>query len=83
MLYAILDISLLYEAPYKFFNLEGWEILEDTAETVRKNNDKSEFIISFSADNIPVIAEGVTHYTHKEILSFINNPANGWTEDED
>ena len=82
MLYAILDISLLYDVPYKFYNTKDWKVLEDTSETVRKNNDQSEFIISFAEDKIPVIAEGETHYTHSEILTLVGNPSNGWIEDE-
>lgn len=82
MLYSILDISLLYEVPYKAYHLENWQVLQDTYDTVLKNLDDTEFIISFKEDNPPSIVEGKPIYNGEEIDKIINDPANGWIEKE-
>lgn len=74
MLYSTLDISLLNDVNYN-------EVAEDSALTVRKNNDQTLFIIGFSENNIPVIAEGETHYTAKEMFNITIDPDNGWIEE--
>ena len=75
MLFSILDISLLNDVNYN-------EVTEDSALTVRKNNDQTLFIIGFPANKIPSIAEKENHYTNQEMLDIIADPANGWVEEE-
>ena len=75
MLFSILDISLLNDVNYN-------EVTEDSALTVRKNNDQTLFIIGFPANKIPSIAEREDHYTTREMIELTNNPVNGWVEEE-
>lgn len=75
MLFSILDISLLNDVNYS-------EVAEDSALTVRKNNNQTLFIIGFPANKIPSIAEGEDHYNEQEILDLTINPVNGWVEEE-
>jgi len=74
MLYTILDISLLNDVDYT-------AVYQNSASTVRENNDSTLFIISFSKDSVPVIAEGEEHLTWSEIYDLTINPSNGWTEE--
>ena len=78
MLYCILNISELNNVPYKNYIQADMEVFQDSADTVRKNNTESEFIISFLDNNIPTIAEGNKIYTYKELTKYIQDPANGW-----
>lgn len=75
MLFSTLDISLLNDVNYN-------EVAEDSALTVRKNNNQTFFIIGFPANKIPLIAEGEVHYTNQELLDLTTNPVNGWVEEE-
>ena len=74
MLFSTLDISLLNDVNYN-------EVTEDSALTVRKNNNQTLFIIGFPANKIPSIAEKEDHYTNQEMLDIIADPANGWVEE--
>ena len=53
MLYCILNISDLNNVPYKHYVQYEMQVLQDSADTVRKNNTETEFIISFFKDNMP------------------------------
>ena len=80
MLYCILNIRELNNVPYKHYIQYDIKVLQDSADTVRKNNTETEFIISFFKDNIPEIAEGNKIYNSEEIHEYLNDPANGWIE---
>jgi hypothetical protein len=82
MLYCILNISDLNNVPYKHYVQYEMKVLQDSADTVRKNNTETEFIISFLKDSIPEIAEGNKIYNSEEINEYLNNPDNGWISEE-
>jgi|TARA_R110000751_G_scaffold87676_1_gene173653 hypothetical protein len=74
MIYCILDILELEIVNYS-------EVYQDSASTVRKNNDESAFIISFNKNSIPPIAESPEKYTHSQMLSYLSDPSNGWIDE--
>ena len=82
MLCCILNIKELNNVPYKNYNDVGMKVYQDTEYTVQKNLDNTEFTISFLDNNPPSIVEGKTVYTPAELDNIINNPANGWIEQE-
>tara|TARA_R110000744_G_C19317064_1_gene557266 strand:+ start:1231 stop:1452 length:222 start_codon:yes stop_codon:yes gene_type:complete len=71
MIYCILNIESLNDVNYS-------EVIEDSTLTVRKNEDNTEFIISFPETDIPEIAVPLEKYTHKIILEIISSPLNKW-----
>ena len=71
MLYCILNIEQINEVIYS-------EVYQDSSLTVRKNEDETEFIISFPEKDIPEIAVPLEKYTHKIILEIISSPLNKW-----
>jgi hypothetical protein len=75
MLYSILNIIELNNVNYN-------EVDQTSAQTVRKNVDETEFIISFPSDNIPEIASESTKYTHNEMYSFVEDSSNGWIPED-
>jgi len=72
MIYCILDIDELNDVRYG-------EVIQDSADTVRKNLADDKFIISFPADAVPAIADSKTKYTHSEMLAYQADPTNGWS----
>jgi hypothetical protein len=52
------------------------QIVEDSAETVRKSVDGTLFIAKFEGDT-PTFLDGLDQYTHEEILAIVNTAA--WT----
>tara|TARA_R100000808_G_scaffold23247_1_gene51379 strand:- start:330 stop:575 length:246 start_codon:yes stop_codon:yes gene_type:complete len=81
MLCCILNIKDLNNVPYKNYIVEGMQVFQDTANTVQKNLDESEFTITFLDDNPPGIVEGKTIYTTTELEAIIDDPSNGWVEE--
>ena len=71
MIYCMLDITELHSVVYS-------EVTQDSAETVRVNLAGTQFIISFYADSVPIIAKDLDKYTHTGILSYLSDPINGW-----
>ena len=54
------------------------EVVE-SKDTIRYKLDNSEFIVKLKG-TIPEDLQGYISYTHTEIINIINNPANGWIE---
>ena len=82
MLYCILNIKDLNNVPYKNWNMVGMQVIQDAADTVQTNLDNTKFTIGFWESNPPVIVDGKTTHTASELNNIINNPANGWIEEE-
>jgi len=57
------------------------EIEETTMQTLRLSIDGSKTILKF-AGQTPAFLEGETRYSHSEILEIINDPENGWINNE-
>ena len=51
----------------------------ESKDTLRYKLDNSQFIVKLQG-TIPVDLESYISYTHTEIINIINNPANGWIE---
>ena len=83
MLYCILNIDDLHNVPYKHYKEKGMQVIQDSADTVQVNLDGTQFTIAFLKDNPPSIVEGKTIYTKEELSNIINDPSNGWVNDED
>ena len=79
MIYTTPETSLLEEV-----NSEGnpvfdfSQIVEDSAATVRRSLDGTLFIAKFMGET-PSFLEGLTQYTHEEILAIVRG--SDWTED--
>ena len=82
MIGCILNIKDINNVPYKQWRMQGMEVYQDANYTVRKNLDETEFIITFLDNNIPSIVGENKIYTREELTNYINNPANGWVEQE-
>lgn len=88
MTYVIVDVSAL-EAIW-FRDKDGRsKIIQNSLSTVRKNLAGTKAILKYiTAGGEPaplaLIALGRSKavYTHKEILDYIDNPANGWLAEE-
>ena len=57
------------------------KVLETSAKTLRYNLDGSKTIVKFVGET-PDFLVGETQYSHDEIIEIINNPDNGWIEEE-
>ena len=57
------------------------KVLETSAKTLRYNLDGSKTIVKFVGET-PDFLVGETQYCHDEIIEIINNPDNGWIEEE-
>ena len=59
------------------------QVLENSANTLRYNNDKTQAFIKFEGTT-PSFLNGKTQYTHTEILAILNEE-NGpwWTSEEE
>tara|TARA_R100001594_G_scaffold14471_2_gene30801 strand:- start:32512 stop:32754 length:243 start_codon:yes stop_codon:yes gene_type:complete len=58
------------------------EVIEKSPETLRYSIDNSQTILKFTGDT-PSFLTGETQYTHSEICAIIQNPDNGWVDNED
>ena len=81
MIYTTPNTSLLTEVdaegnPVCDFS----QIVEDSAETVRKSVDSTLFIAKFEGDT-PTFLDGLDQYTHEEILAIVRTDA--WTPEQE
>ena len=67
----------MLDARFIVFN----EIEETTMQTLRLSIDGSKTILKFVGET-PSFLEGETQYSHSEILEIINDPENGWINNE-
>lgn len=58
------------------------EICESSINTIRHKLDNTQFIVKFQGAT-PSFLDGYNEYTNREILEIINNPSNGWEQNED
>ena len=72
--YAILTAS-------QALNIQYADVLEDSARTLRWNNDNSKTFVKFTGST-PSWLSGRTTYTKAEILTILNDPDGEWVEDE-
>tara|TARA_R100001244_G_scaffold61889_1_gene51778 strand:- start:290 stop:520 length:231 start_codon:yes stop_codon:yes gene_type:complete len=68
---------IIIPAP-KLNDVKFNEVVE-SKDTVRYKIDNSAFIVKLSG-TIPEDLKVYKSYTHSEIINIINNPANGWIE---
>ena len=73
--YIILPAAKINEMDFN-------EICETAIGTIRYNLDSSQFIVKFQG-NTPEFLDGYDEYTNSEMLEIINNPSNGWEENEE
>ena len=74
--YYILDSSEAGSINYD-------DVLETSADTLRWNlNNTKTFVKHLSFAATPPWLSGVTSYTQEEILAILNDPANGWIEEQ-
>ena len=55
------------------------KVIETSAATLRYNLDGTKTIVKFIGD-VPDFLSGDKIYSHNEIIETINNPDNGWIE---
>lgn len=60
-------------------SIEFKDILEKSTSTLRYSIDGNKTIVKFIGET-PIFLEGLTTYSHKEIIEIINDPNNGWIE---
>lgn len=53
------------------------QVIETSLETLRSSIDDQSVILKFIGET-PSFLEGLTLYSHSEILAIINDPENGW-----
>ena len=70
--YVIIDKEEIEAVDFK-------KVIETSASTLRYSLDGSQTIIKFTGE-IPSFLDGETIYSHSEIIELINNPDNGWIE---
>ena len=79
MIYTTPETSLLEEVDSEgnlVFDFS--QVVEDSAETVRRSLDGTLFIAKFMGET-PSFLEGLDQYTHEEILAIVRG--SDWTED--
>ena len=60
-------------------SIDFQHVLETSKATLRYNLDGTKTIVKFIGD-VPSFLEGDKIYSHSEIIEIINNPDNGWIE---
>ena len=60
-------------------SIEFKHVIETSKATLRYNLDGTKTIVKFTGD-VPPFLDGETIYSHSEIIEIINNPDNGWIE---
>jgi len=53
------------------------QVIETSLETLRSSIDDQSVILKFIGET-PSFLDGLTQYSHSEILAIINDPENGW-----
>ena len=57
-------------------------VIETSKSTLRYNLDGTKTIVKFIGD-VPSFLEGETIYSQTEIINIINNPDNGWIDNNE
>ena len=70
--YVIIEKSYVDSIEFK-------HVIETSKSTLRYNLNGTQTIVKFTGD-VPSFLEGETIYSHSEIIEIINNPNNGWVE---
>ena len=70
--YVIIEKSYVDSIEFK-------HVIETSKSTLRYNLDGTKTIVKFIG-NVPSFLEGDKIYSHSEIIEIINNPDNGWIE---
>tara|TARA_R100001132_G_C3235913_1_gene68612 strand:+ start:320 stop:550 length:231 start_codon:yes stop_codon:yes gene_type:complete len=60
-------------------SIDFQHVIETSKATLRYNLDGTKTIVKFIGD-VPSFLDGDKIYSHSEILEIINNPDNGWIE---
>ena len=60
-------------------SIDFQHVIETSKSTLRYNLDGTKTIVKFIG-NVPSFLEGDKIYSHSEIIEIINNPDNGWIE---
>ena len=60
-------------------SIDFQHVIETSKATLRYNLDGTKTIVKFIGD-VPSFLEGDKIYSHSEIIEIINNPDNGWIE---
>ena len=60
-------------------SIDFQKVIETSKATLRYNLNGTQTIVKFTGD-VPSFLEGETIYSHSEIIEIINNPNNGWVE---
>tara|TARA_R110002012_G_scaffold84949_1_gene211982 strand:- start:542 stop:787 length:246 start_codon:yes stop_codon:yes gene_type:complete len=60
-------------------SIDFQQVIETSEATLRYNLDGTQTIVKFIGD-IPDFLVGDEIYSHSEIIEIINNPDNGWVE---
>ena len=60
-------------------SIDFQKVIETSKATLRYNLDGTKTIVKFIGE-IPSFLDGDKIYSHSEILEIINNPDNGWIE---
>jgi hypothetical protein len=74
--YVILEASDLVS-----LNIDFSQVCETSANTLRWNNDQSQTFVKYDGHK-PGFLYGKPTLTNSEILSILNDPANGWCSEE-
>ncbi len=60
-------------------SIDFQEVIETSKATLRYNLNGTQTIVKFTGD-VPSFLDGDKIYSHNEIVEIINNPDNGWVE---
>ncbi len=60
-------------------SIDFQKVIETSKATLRYNLNGTQTIVKFTGD-VPSFLDGETIYSHSEIIKIINNPNNGWVE---
>ena len=58
------------------------QVCETNEDSLRYNINANKTFVKFNGDT-PSFLEGKTILTNEEILAILNNPSNGWVEEEE
>ena len=73
--YVIINKEMVEAVDFK-------QVIETSKSTLRYSLDGSKTILKFTGD-IPPFLDGETIYSHSEIIEIINNPDNGWINENE
>ena len=58
-------------------------VLENSANTLRYNNDKTKTFVKFDQDTTPSFLNGKTQYGYEEFLEILNDENGEWYKEND